>query len=510
MTRDAAIGRKLRKVRKAREMTQAELAGAAGISTSYLNLIENGRRSLSDNVLRGLEQALGPDVVQLLADGETAALEGDVLEVLGDPLVRGMTRPTGEAAEEVSVDEVRAVVGASPGLARALVSLYRAQKHNAATLRSLATQMAGQGGAGLALEGGDGLPEGANLPFEDVNDFRQAHLNHFPPLEQAAEALWHRAGLATGRRLDRLVQHALETLELRVEIEAASPVGPAEHDATGVTVLKRFDPDARVLHLSELLPIWARAFQVAHQVALLTLQAELDALTDDPNLGSSASRSLARITLANYFAAALLMRYDPFLRAAEAVRYDIELLARRFGVSFEQVCHRLTSLRRPGAEGVPFHLLRVDVAGNISKRFSATGMRFARFSGACPKSNVFNALQTPGMVRTQLSEMPDGRRYFSIARTLWQELGVYHGQRALQSLELGCEVQHATRLVYADGVDLRASVRAAKVGVTCRLCPRTDCAQRVLPSIHSRMDVDENVRGLTPYTTAGLAGGSLE
>jgi predicted transcriptional regulator len=179
------------------------------------------------------------------------------------------------------------------------------------------------------------------------------------------------------------------------------------------------------------------------------------------------------------------------------------VLGHRFRTSFEQVCHRLTTLHRPGAEGVPFHFVRIDVAGNISKRFSATGLRFARFSGACPRWNVFAAFLTPGMIRTQLSQMPDDRTYFWIARTLGRESGGYHAPHSTFAIGLGCDVRHAGELVYADGVDLQNREAVVPVGVTCRLCERLDCEQRAFPSLQQPLRIDENVRGVSFYAPGG-------
>jgi hypothetical protein len=201
---------------------------------------------------------------------------------------------------------------------------------------------------------------------------------------------------------------------------------------------------------------------------------------------------MARVALANYFAGAVLMPYGPFLKAVKAGRYDVELLSRRFQASFEQVCHRLTTLRRPGQEGVPFHFLRIDIAGNISKSFSASGIRFARYSGCCPRWNIHAAFLTPGLVRTQISEMPDGVKYFCIARTLQKDTGTYRGQHAIQALGLGCEMSHARDLVYSDGLALDQT--PVPIGVTCRLCDRTDCEQRAFPPLHQVIDVVEEVR----------------
>jgi predicted transcriptional regulator len=254
-----------------------------------------------------------------------------------------------------------------------------------------------------------------------------------------------------------------------------------------------------VLYLSEVLRRGSRNFQLAYQVGLLAQAAALDRIAADPHLTSESSRALARVALANYFAGAVLMPYRPFLDAARAERYDIELLCHRFRASFEQTCHRLTTLRRPGAEGVPFHMVRVDIAGNISKRFSASGLRFARFSGACPRWAVFEAFTTPGMIRTQLSRMPDGATYFWIARTVSREGGGFHAPRSMLGVALGCEASLAKELVYADGVNLESREAVVPVGLTCRLCERMDCEQRAFPPLQHPLKVNANVRGVSFY-----------
>jgi predicted transcriptional regulator len=219
-------------------------------------------------------------------------------------------------------------------------------------------------------------------------------------------------------------------------------------------------------------------------------------------LTTNESRSLARVALSNYFAGAVLMPYAPFLQAAREERYDIDVIGRRFRVGFEQVCHRLTTLRRSGAEGVPFHMIRIDVAGNISKRFSASGILFPRFSGVCARWNIFAAFLTPGMIRIQLSRMAEGVSYFCLARTIHRDSGGYHSVHPVQAIGLGCRVSDARALVYSDGVDLENMHSAVPVGVTCRICDRTDCEQRTLPSLRYPLQIDENVRGLSLYNPA--------
>jgi predicted transcriptional regulator/transcriptional regulator with XRE-family HTH domain len=466
------LGSKVRALRKREGVSQAELANRLGISASYLNLIENNRRPLPAEVLLRLVQSFGVDLHAFAADDD-ARLSADLIEVFADPLFE---------AQGLTSADVREAAAASPAVARAVLSLYHAYAGAREAAESLSE---------FASDGEDAAgARHPRLPSEEVSDLVQAHMNHFPQLEAGAEALWRDAGLVPGEIFARLARHLESAHGVAVRIAQ----GAAARDT-----LRRYDPRRKVLTLSELLPTRSRTFQLAAQTCLLTQREALDRLTDDPRLATAEARALGRVALANYFAAAVLMPYEPFLRACRDERYDIDVVGRRFRVGFEQVCHRFTTLRRPGAEGVPFHMIRIDVAGNISKRFSASGIRFARFSGACPRWNVFACFMTPGMIRTQISRMPDGLSYFCIARTIQKDSGGYHAQHPVHAIGLGCQTAYARELVYSDGVDLDNPRTVTTVGVTCRLCERVDCEQRAFPSLRRPLRVDENVRGPSAY-----------
>ena len=449
------------------------MAERLGISASYLNLIEHNQRPLSAQVLLRLAREFQLDL-KAFAGGEDERLIADLLEVFGDPMFDRLG---------LTPADVRDQVGHSPVVARALLNVYHAFQAARSSAEALSERLS----EGQELKGF----EISRLPSEEVSDFIQRQMNYFPDLEEGAERLWREAGLEGKDLFQALAQYLDQKHGVRVRIEKVGGMGGA---------LRRFNREARELLLSEVLRRGSRNFQLAHQVGLLTLSDVLDRLAGDPHLPTGAARSLCRVAMANYFAGAVLMPYERFLRAAQEERYDIDLLGHRFRTSVEQVCHRLTTLRRPRAEGVPFHLVRVDVAGNISKRFSASGIRIARFSGACPLWNVHAAFLTPGMIRVQLSRMPDGTTYFDVARTLPRESGGYHAPRAVHALDIGCPVQHARELVYADGVDL-GNPAAVPVGVTCRLCDRMDCKQRAFPPIQSPLHIDENVRGVSFYAS---------
>ena len=223
------------------------------------------------------------------------------------------------------------------------------------------------------------------------------------------------------------------------------------------------------------------------------------ALARGEQLTSADSVALARIGLANYSAGALLMPYTAFHTAAEELHYDIELLQARFGVGFETVCHRLSTLQRTGQRGVPFSFLRVDRAGNISKRQSATGFHFSRSGGTCPLWNVYEAFATPGRVCVQVAAMPDGRRYLWTARTAVRAPGGWGRPGKAFAIGLGCELRHASRLVYSAGLDLADESAATPIGLGCKTCERETCPQRAVPALGQTLRIDENVSTFLPY-----------
>jgi predicted transcriptional regulator len=331
----------------------------------------------------------------------------------------------------------------------------------------------------------------AHLPSEEASDVIQENLNYFPELEAAAEEIAKHAQLDRADMYRSIVMHLRAKTSRRGRTDAGEP-RPRSHSP--------LRSESRTLHLSEVLPPWSRQFQAAHQLGLIEATGAIDAivLRSQKNLNTPESVKLCRVALANYFAGALLMPYDAFFRIAEDVRYDIELLQHHYTASWEQVCHRLTTLRKPGANGVSFHFVRVDIAGNISKRFSGTGIRFARFSGSCPRWDVHAAFLTPGRIRTQFSKMPDGTAYFCVARTIRKSFGYASGD-ALMAVGIGCPVKDARKLVYADGYDLDNMDAAVPIGTTCRLCERVDCEQRAFPPMQHGLKVDENVRGRSFY-----------
>ncbi|OUM03185.1 short-chain fatty acyl-CoA regulator family protein [Variovorax sp. JS1663] len=460
------MGVRLRKLRAERGLSQVALANALGLSPSYLNQLEQNQRPLTVAVLLRIHRALGVDVQQFSEDEETR-------------LVAGLRDALADAPEPVSLPELQEIAAQMPAVGRALIALHR---------RSLETQEQLET---MALRVGDGRSElvaPRAMPFEVVRDFFFAHQNHFDEIDRRAEALADEARVSGAMLAEWLTQRLLQQHRVRVV-----PSG-GEHGK------RAFDPAQRTLRLSSALDPAQQVFQLATQLALTEHAALIDSLVAKPPLQEDASsRKLARIGLANYFAGAVLLPYTTFLAAAERLRYDIDLLSQQFGVGFETVCHRLSTLQRPGAPGVPFFFVRVDRAGNISKRQSATHFHFSRTGGTCPLWNVYEAFALPGQILTQLARMPDGRAYLWIARTVSSRRGGYGAPRRVFSIGLGCDLRHAPRLVYSKGLDLRDPEVATPIGMGCKVCERADCPQRAFPFVGRRLDVDENQSHATPY-----------
>lgn len=476
--RAVKVGGKLRRLRQERRLNQTQMAAELGISASYLNLIESNQRPVTVNILLRLAERFQIDVASFGGDDDQR-LTSDLMEALADPLFEN---------EDVKSTDVRDLVATLPSVAKAVVTLYHAYSRGVTTTRLDTTDDLGEGESVSAL-----------LPSEEVTEFLQRKSNFFAELEDCADALWLEHGLA----LHTLQQDLITMLNQRYAVDVE--IAPAA-DMPGL--LRHYNPLTRRLRLSEMLPGSSRSFQLAHQIAFLGFRREVENIVSGGKFSTPEADSLARSALANYFAAAVMMPYARFLDAARTSRYDLDLLQGRFGISFEQACHRLTTLRRPGAEGVPFHLIRVDIAGNISKRFSASGIQIARFGAACPRWNVYDAFATPGMLRVQVSRMPEGQTFFCVARTLsgaGRSLarGGLPSRVGQSSIGLGCAIHFAREIVYADGLNLDDPQIVTPIGVSCRTCSRPECADRAMPSLAQRLEIDENRRGLSTYAAGG-------
>ena len=472
MAKKLFIGPRLRRLREQHVLTQLQCAERLGISHSYLNQLENNQRPITAAVLIRIAGAFNVDVGRFSDDSDDQ-LTADIHQALKDPALAGSA---------VNWQDLQSFVQQQPELAATFSQLYS----HYARLREEHEQLVSR------FYGEQHRPHLNPLPHEEVRDFFFQRNNHIDELDRAAESLFEQQGFDVPGLHRQLREYLQQQLAIRVDI--------AEQPDSGV--IRTFDPAARRLVLATQLTRAQQTFQMASQIAFCEYQPLLDELCRGASFHSDQARGLAAIGLANYFAGALLMPYRQFLGTAEQLRYDIEALQTRFDVSTEQVCHRLSTLQRQGLRGVPFYFVRVDQAGNISKRQSATSFHFARTGGACPLWNVHEAFAAPRQILTQVAQMPDGQLYFCIACKVSQGGGSYRAMAKRFAVGLGCELEHAHRLVYADGLDLTSKALVTPIGPGCRVCPRQGCPQRAFPPAGQALTVDSNQQHFAPYDFA--------
>ncbi len=464
-------GARLKRLRKELGLTQVGMAADLGVSASYLNLMERNQRPLSARVLIRLAEtfefdlksfAAAPDQTTLLALREAAA----------DPAIEDIA---------LDVQDIKELADAHPRAAQALIQLHQNYRGTASDLASLAER----------FDDRQGFIQTGEQPLQQVRNVLQEHDNYFPDLEEAAEvfadeAHLDRADLSAGMQAYLLQVHGVRTRILPMAVMRGN--------------LRRYDRHSRRLALNEFLDIPARQFQLAVQIALLEQRDLLDQMEMETDLTTKVSRRFYRLALANYFAAALIMPYDTTLKAAQGLRYDLERLRRHLGVSFEQVCHRLTSLKKPGARGVDFFMLRADLAGNITKRFGGKGFTYAKTGGSCARLCMWSATMRSGEILPQAIAFGDGTRTFTLSCAIRIANEEDRYNRTQHIVMLGCPLEEAGQLVYADTRDFENPDNLTPVGLNCRLCDRQSCAQRAFPPLQKRLYADETKRSAVPFS----------
>jgi len=389
------------------------------------------------------------DLADLAGDGgadNTARMQS----ILKEPMFSDIDIPTLEISD---------LAVSYPGMTEAFLRLYTAYREEQLALADRRAPAL----AGIAPLSGE---EGADAtdPVAEVRRFLAARRNNFANLDDAAERLVQVAAGQSGF-IERLrVHHGLQVRYLPPDVMLGS--------------VRRLDLHRKQLLLEDSLDTASLNFQLALQLAYLEMEDEMAAALEAGHFTSKSAELLARRALAGYAAAALIMPYSAFAKAADTRHYDLEALARQFGTSFEQTAHRITTLQRPGLEKVPFFLIRVDPAGNISKLLDGAGFPFAKHGGACPLWSVHGVFKTPRQIVTQWLELPDGQRFFSIARTVTAGGGSFGAIRVERAIAIGCAAEHAGQLIYTrDGSGPRADA-PTPIGVACRVCHRPRCAAR--------------------------------
>ena len=457
-------GPALRALRQRRGLLQAKMASTLGISASYLSQLETDERHLTPALGDALRAAFPIDWADLEpADGDRIAEA--LREALSDPELSGGI--PGELIERLARQ--------FPAFAERFVALHGLYARSRQRLEMV--------DEGIGLPGNIGS---GRLPWEEARDWFHAANNYVDQIDRDAERLAEQiAGDEASPRI-RTMQQWLRGEGVTIEWKGGGP-------------LRRFDAKTRTLQLDSAQPNESSRFQLAYQVAALALSGQIAEIVAAAPLQTEAARHLLTVGLGNYAAGALLMPYERFRSAARILRHDIDRLRQLFHVSFEQCCHRLSTLQRPQARGIPVFFARVDMAGNITKRHSATRLQFGRFGGACPLWIVHEAVAIPDRIHVQLAEMPDGIRYVSIAKGLVKPSGSYYRQPRRYAVVLGCEAALADEFVYADGLNLKSDDAATRIGISCRICPRDTCDQRAFPPSDKAIAVDPSQRDLVPY-----------
>lgn len=443
------------------------MARKLGISASYVNLLENNQRSLSVKILLALSDSYGVSWQELINDNEINQL-ADLRAAVRDPIFTS-GRP--------DLQELRAAIDHAPQLVAQFLHLHQSYRSLLGNLKHLDEQ-------GAVPDMLAASPEAAVYRL-----FRQ-HANHFDDLEKASD----QARAAVGGRADEiyanLKRHLAEKHGIDVTLVSVDEMSDK---------LRIFEEEQGRVLLSEALDQINRNFQLAYVLGIVSCGSLLDDLIADAGPLPDTAQARCRVELANYFAAAFLMPYGAFLARAQATRYDIDRISASFGVSFEMVCHRLTTLQRKGAQGVPFFFLRIDRAGNVTKRFNATSFTLAEKGGACPAWNIHGAFAMPGSIVPQFVELPDAGQFFTISRTTPRPTISRHTQDRSLVVTLGCERAHAEQIGYASALRVTEDEHIAKIGINCHICPRQACAYRAHEPIHLNLPIDANRRGSTRY-----------
>ena len=467
---DHQIGYKIKTRRRKLNISQSKLAEKLSISASYLNLIESGKRKVNVDILLKLSSELGIEISDISKKIDTNLYQ-NLMDLLADNLFENL---------DITNFEIKELVNTNPLIAKALMKLGDNYKKKNQDIVDKVENISGKF-----------IDSRKNsFPGEVVSDFIQENENYFPKLEDFASNFFK--NIQTNNRMG--YSSISEYLINKHNIEVKDVVPDENKPFT-----KQFDQTKGIFLLSDYLTLETKKLHAAAQVAQLEANDIIEEYLSSFSFPNEESKKLSKVALLNYTGAAIIMPYKLFFEECVKQRYDVELLQNTFATSFEQVAHRITCLQDPNMRGIPFHMLRADIAGNISKRFSLSGIEIPRYGGACPRWNIYTAFTMPGKVHAAVSKMPNGEKYVCIARTVEKGIGKHGMFKSLLSIGLGCQAKYAKDFVYADSLNLNDKKTETPIGVNCRTCDRMDCQQRAFPPLHKKFDIDLNKRGISVY-----------
>ncbi|MDA9065337.1 short-chain fatty acyl-CoA regulator family protein [Candidatus Pelagibacter sp.] len=467
---DLKIGPKIKAFRRQLGLQANKLAEELEISPSYLNLIEGGKRKIDGDLLLKVCEKLNIQLSDLTTKSDIN-LENTISEILDDKLFEDL---------DILGPEVKDLVGTNPKIGRALVRLGDILKKKDHELINKIEKLSGK-----IVDNRKN-----SFPGEVISDFLQENKNYFPKLEEFANKVFEKIQVNNRTRYIALCEYLKKEYSITVK-----DIIPED----GKPFSKIFNKRKKELLLSDYNTLETKKLHAASQIAQEGASKEIDQYLSNFNFPSEESKRLTQVALLNYCGAAILMPYKLFHSECKKLKYDLELLQNTFATSFEQVAHRVTCLQDPKLPGIPFHMLRTDIAGNISKRFSLSGIEIPRYGGACPRWNVYSAFTRPGVIQAAVSKMTNGEKYVCIARTVEKGVGRYGLSKSILSIGLGCEAKYAKQFVYTENLDISDKKTEIPIGVSCRTCDRLDCSQRAFPPLHKKFDVDINSRGVSVY-----------
>ncbi len=467
---DNKIGPKIKAFRRQLGIQANKLAEEIGISPSYINLIESGKRKIDGDLLLKVCEKLRIELSDLTSKTDLN-LENNISELLSDELFEDL---------DILGPEVKDLVNTNPKIAKALIKLgdnFKQKDHEIVNkLENI---------SGKIIDS-----RKAAFPGEVISDFLQENKNFFPKLENFANIIFDKVKQNNRTRYIALCNFLKN--EYRIVVKDTIP-------EEGKPFSKIYKIKEKELLLSDYLSIETKKLFAAAQIAQEGASKEIEQYLSTFKFPSEEAKKLTRVALLNYCGAAILMPYKLFHKECKELKYDLELLQNTFATSFEQVAHRVTCLQDPKQPGIPFHFLRVDVAGNISKRFSLSGIEIPRYGGACPRWNVYSAFSRPGVIQAAVSKMTNGEKYVCIAKTVEKGVGRYGQKKSMLSIGLGCESKYAKEFIYTENLDLNDKKSELSIGVSCRTCDRLNCSQRAFPPLHKKFDIDINTRGVSVY-----------
>ena len=464
------IGPKIKAFRRQLGLQANKLAEDLSISPSYLNLIEAGKRKIDGDLLLKICERLNIDLSHLNAKSDIN-LENTISEILDDKLFEDL---------DILAPEVKDLVSTNPKIGKAIVRLGDILKKKDHELINKIEKISGK-----IVDNRKN-----SFPGEVISDFLQEQKNYFPKLEEFANKVFQKIQIDNRTRYLSLCEYLKTEYSITVK-----DVIPEENKPFS----KIYNKQNKELLLSDYSSLETKKLHAAAQIAQLGAMKEVDYYLSKFSFPTLESKNLTKVALLNYCGAAILMPYKPFHTECKKLKYDLELLQNTFATSFEQVAHRVTCLQDPKLPGIPFHMLRVDMAGNISKRFSLSGIEIPRYGGACPRWNVYSAFTRPGVMQVAVSKMTNGEKYVCIARTVEKGIGRYGQAKSILSIGLGCDAKYAKDFVYTQNLNIQDKQNEIPIGVSCRTCDRLDCSQRAFPPLHKKFDVDINSRGVSIY-----------